>query len=143
MNINHSEKWGKNLQAMAYNGMRTVCSLIYNYRPSFSLEWNLCNDRTMHNFVSLCKLCTSFRFRFDLFPLCIYRTINLGTLTVLLAIFLKYGFCKKSLLSEWTYFHHFGVLLVLKVSWFQNVLLVPSNLPKNPTIFFQDFCPSL
>ena len=30
-----------------------------------------------------------------------------------------------------------------KVSYFQKVLLVSSNLPKNLRIFFQDFCPSL
>jgi hypothetical protein len=34
-------------------------------------------------------------------------------------------------------------ILFLKVSQFQNVLLVSSNLPKNQRIFFKDFCPSL
>ena len=31
----------------------------------------------------------------------------------------------------------------IKVSQFQNVLLVSSNLPKNRRNFFKDFCPSL
>ena len=34
-------------------------------------------------------------------------------------------------------------IVILKISKFQNVLLVSSNLPKTQRNFFQDFCPSL